>query len=201
MKIEVERITEYQKLTIIKGLYDYQYIMNNWKNHKNADFIQVYYSFYLSARGGIMRKETNQKPYFDKLRECSPNDDLIKIICDLKEKMENGSFEFSLATKLLHTINPTVPIYDSKVKEYLSMNEEVEFWWYRKKGMYGKPAKSGVTEIQKIEHDWNELNKWYSVFLLSERGKKWIEWFDLNFTDFIDISNVKKVDFIIYATH
>ena len=32
MKIEVDNITEYQKLIIVKGLYDYQYIMNNWEN-------------------------------------------------------------------------------------------------------------------------------------------------------------------------
>ena len=31
MKIDIEKITERQKLIISKGLCDYQYIMKNWK--------------------------------------------------------------------------------------------------------------------------------------------------------------------------
>ena len=38
MKIEIDNITEYQKLIIVKGLYDYQYIMNNWENVKSRFF-------------------------------------------------------------------------------------------------------------------------------------------------------------------
>lgn len=200
MKIEVERITEYQKLTIMKGLYDYQYIMNNWKN-VDDDLYRVYYTFYLSARGGVMRKETNIIPYFNKLRTISGKENVIDIICELKEEMESKSYEFSLVSKLLHTINPTMPIYDSKVREYLSMNEEVELWWYRKKGMFGNTSPRGTLEIKKIEHDWKNIQKWYSEVLISDRGKKWIDWFDANFPDFIGISNVKKIDFIIYATN
>lgn len=201
MKIEVEKITEYQKLTIVKGLYDYQYIMNNWKKVNDNDFYKVYYNFYLSARGGVMRNESNKNPYFAKLRDISLEENFIKIISELKEEMESKSYEFSLVTKLLHTKNPSMPIYDSKVREYLAMNEEVEFWWYRRKGMYGSSAKRGTSEIKKIEHDWKNLCEWYSKFLASERGKNWIKWFDTNFPEFINISNVKKVDFIIFATN
>lgn len=201
MKIEVEKITEYQKLIIEKGLYDYQYIMNNWKNVDNDDFYTVYYKFYLSARGGVMRNECNKRIYFNKLRCISSDESLIKIISDLKEEMESNSYEFSLASKLLHTKNPFVPIYDSKVREYLSMNEDVEFWWYRKQGMYGNPAPKETTEIDKIEHDWKNLCEWYADFLKSEKGKKWIEWFDVNFSEFVNISDVKKIDFIIFATN
>lgn len=201
MQIEVNKITEYQKLKIVKGLYDYQYIMNNWQNVNDNDFYIVYYDFYLSARGGIMRKVGNKNVYFDKLRNISPNEDLIKIIKDLQGEMQSKSYEFSLASKLLHTNNSQMPIYDRKVREYLSMNEDVEFWRYRHKGMYGKSAPSKISEIEKIEHDWKNLCKWYLDFIASDRGKRWIQWFDSNFPDFIKISDVKKIDFIIYATN
>lgn len=201
MKIEVDNITEYQKLIIVKGLYDYQYIMNNWENVSDDDFYKVYYNFYLSARGGIMRRDGNKVPYYKKLREISPNEDFIEVLNQLKDEMQSNSYEFSLVSKLLHTRNPVMPIYDSKVREYLSKNEEVEFWWYRNKDMYGNTAPRGTIEIEKIKHDWQELCKWYLSFQESVRCKKWIEWFDINFPEFKNISNVKKIDFIIFATN
>ena len=45
MRIDVERITPRQKLTIAKGLCEYEYIMENWKND-DTDFREVYYEFY-----------------------------------------------------------------------------------------------------------------------------------------------------------
>ena len=201
MKIEVDNITEYQKLIIVKGLYDYQYIMNNWENVSDDDFYKVYYNFYLSARGGIMRRDGNKVPYYKKLREISQNEDFVELLNQLKDEMQSNSYEFSLVSKLLHTRNPVMPIYDSKVREYLSKNEEVEFWWYRDKDMYGNSAPRGTIEIEKIKHDWQELCKWYLSFQESVRGKKWIEWFDINFPEFKNISNVKKIDFIIFATN
>ena len=201
MKIEVDNITEYQKLIIVKGLYDYQYIMNNWENVSDDDFYKVYYNFYLSARGGIMRRDGNKVPYYKKLREISPNEDFIEVLNQLKDEMQSNSYEFSLVSKLLHTRNPVMPIYDSKVREYLSKNEEVEFWWYRNKDMYGNTAPRGTIEIEQIKHDWQELCKWYLSFQESVRCKKWIEWFDINFPEFKNISNVKKIDFIIFATN
>ena len=201
MKIEVDKITEYQKLIIAKGLYDYQYIMDNWENVNNDDFYKVYYNFYLSARGGIMRIDGNKIPYYSKLREISSNEDFIEVLNQLKDEMQSNSYEFSLVSKLLHTRNPVMPIYDSKVREYLSKNEEVEFWWYRNKDMYGNSAPRGTIEIEKIKHDWQELCKWYLSFQESVRCKKWIEWFDINFPEFKNISDVKKIDFIIFATN
>lgn len=32
-------------------------------------------------------------------------------------------------------------------------------------------------------------------------GQEWIEWFDINFPTYKEINNVKKIDFIIFATN
>lgn len=197
--ININNITERQKLIIAKGLLDYQYIMQNW--HTNSDdFKKVYYDFYLKARWSVMVQKNNSEPYFNKLQSVSANADLMDIILDLKNKIITQSLEFSLCTKLLHTRNPNLPIYDSKVKEYLSMQENVEFYWHRTKGMYGKSAPRKTKEVDKIKHDWDNLCKWYNQFLSSPRGEEWIAWFDKNFPDHKNISNVKKIDFIIFAT-
>lgn len=200
MSINIEMITPRQKLIIAKGLCDYQYIMDNWEKNDD-DFRTVYYDFYLKARWAVMSKESNSQPYFRKLQTILPTDDLVDIVSDLKEEMERQSYELSLISKLLHTRNPSSPIYDSKVREYLSREENVEFWWQRKTGMSGKSAPRGTAEIAKIEHDWLALCEWYKEFLQSSRGLQWIEWFDSNFPTYKHISSVKKVDFIIFAAN
>lgn len=115
--------------------------------------------------------------------------------------MAQQSLEFSLSSKLLHTRNPNYPIYDSKVRIYLSEQENIEFWWgQRTKKMYGEPAPKNTTEENKIKHDWDNLCGWYAKFLKSQRGKSWITWFNENFPNHKNISDVKKIDFIIFAT-
>ena len=199
MSINLNEITSRQKLIMAKGLLDYQYIMDNWKNN-NQDFQEIYYEFYLKSRWAVMKNPDNQKIYFDILQSISPSENLINIINDLYNKLPNKTYEFSIATKLLHTRNPLFPIYDSKIKEYLSKNENVEFWWDRKKGMSGKAAHNKDSKIDIITHDWNNLCQWYREFLKSPRGNQWVEWFDEHFKG-NKISDVKKVDFIIFATN
>ena len=63
MRIDLEKITPRQKLTIAKGLCEYEYIMNNWQNN-DLDFREVYYEFYLKARWAVMSNPNNNIPYF-----------------------------------------------------------------------------------------------------------------------------------------
>lgn len=198
MKIVLEAITPRQKLKIIKGLYDYQYIMENWQTD-DADFQKVYFDFYLKARWAVMGKEKNSGPYFELLRSIDPEVDLMEILLDLKRKTETDSYEFSLGSKLLHTRNPSMPIYDSTVRGYLFSEEDVKFWWYIPQKISGAPR--GTPEFEKIKHDWGQLRNWYDSFLSLPRGKEWIGWFDNTFPAFSGISNIKKVDFIIYGTN
>ena len=195
--INVSSITEKQKLTIAKGLCDYNYIMNNWKKN-DADFQDVYYSFYLKARWAVMNLPGNKNPYFDKLQSIASTDEFMSILDDLKSKMAASSYEFSLCSKLLHTRNPQSPIYDSKVCDYLTNEENIDFWWHHSPKVRGASRK--LSEREKIEHDWIELNTWYNTFLSSPKGNQWIRWFDYNFPSYSSISNVKKIDFIIFAT-
>ena len=198
MKIDLHKITPKQKLVIAKGLCDYQYIMDNWRTN-DTDFQEVYYEFYLKARWAVMRNPNNLKPYFAKLQSISPEDDLMDVLRSLKNEIEKGSTELSLGSKLLHTRNPSLPIYDSKVRDYLSKNENVNFWWQIPNKESGAPR--GTSEVEKIRHDWQALHKWYDEFLPSERGQAWIIWFDQNFPNYASISDIKKVDFIIFATN
>ena len=198
MKIDINNITPRQKLKISKGLCDYQYIMDNWSKNDN-DFQEVYYQFYLKARWAVMSKQENKLPYFEMLQKISPEEPLLEVLKELRERMESGCYEFSLGSKLLHTRNPSIPIYDKNVREYLAEEEKLCFWWHRSGGGVRLPR--GVSELEKIKHDWDILCDWYEEFLRSERGKQWVEWFNISFPNYINISNVKKVDFIIFASY
>ncbi|MBR5337762.1 MAG: hypothetical protein IK152_07240 [Lachnospiraceae bacterium] len=197
-RMDICCITPRQKLIIAKGLCDYQYIMENWQVN-DKDFQEVYYEFYLKARWPVLSNATNKKVYFNKLQSVSLEEGFISILDSLYNEMENHSYEFSLTTKLLHTRDTSMPIYDSKVRDYLSKGEKVNLWWMIPN--YVSHAPRGTSEYEKIKHDWEELCKWYISFMDTERCKTWIAWFDDNFPAYVKISNVKKIDFIIFATN
>lgn len=198
MKIDINSINPMQLLTIKKGICDYEYIMNNWQVN-DSDFQNVYYSFYLSARWAVMSKPSNKKIYFEKLQSISPEDSLLDILDDLKDKIDKHSYEFSIASKLLHTRNNKSPIYDSKVRMYLSQEENVDFYWNVSHKESGAPK--GLSEKDKIIHDWYTLNNWYREFISTQRGVEWINWFNKQFPNYTNISDIKKIDFIIFATN
>ena len=90
---------------------------------------------------------------------------------------------------MLHTIDERYPIYDKKVMKYLSKNENVVLWFNKK----------SPNILEYIEHDCKELINRYKRFLKGDESKTWINWFDKEFPSFIKISQIKKIDFIIYA--
>ena len=190
MKFTLSLITEKQKLIIAKGLLDYNFIMNNWRTN-SPDFQDVYYEFYLKARWAKMANKTNQNDYF-KLMHTTTSKDLITIIKDFEKTI--GSYEFSICSKLLHTINPSSLIYDSKVRIFLTKEIGLDLW-------YNSGRKSKEQPLEKIEHDWEIICDWYNKFLKSPDGKNWIKWFDTNFPNYRSISNIKKIDSIIFATN
>ena len=66
--------------------------------------------------------------------------------------------------------------------------------------IYNLGQSKKMTKTQKIPTDWKTLIDWYDMFMKSPIGKNWIAWFDKNFPNYTSISDVKKIDFIIFAT-
>jgi hypothetical protein len=188
MKIDISKITERQILTIKNSINYYSYIQKHYQDD-DEDFRDIFTEFYLSSQG-VMRNEENRLPFFEKMHNCAANKDLIDLVKELFDELPVNKYEFSFATKLLHTVNNASPIYDSKVRIYLKKNEDVDFW------LYYRPR---VDVLGQIEHDWNLLVNWYNYFLSTEESKEWIEWFDNQFPEYKWINKVKKIDFIIFA--
>lgn len=197
-KINVNKITERQKLTIRNGINTYMFIMAH-QDEDDDDFREVYYSYYLTARSAVfakkkMNKETKKKEdnpnweaYFSLLHKTDGHESLMSIVEELQKGLVKHSLEFSFVTKLLHTKNNQVPIYDSKVRKYL-------------KEVYGETFKTEKeNSLDNIQKDWETLVNWYDRFLKSEVAKQWITWFDSTFPEGKEISAVKKIDTIIFS--
>lgn len=197
-EINFEEVNDRQKLELKKALLDYQFIMKNIDNVKNRDFQDVYYKFYLSARWAVYGNQENRTKYFEVLNNCKDETDLGKIVETLHDELNNINspkkvigYDFSVATKMLHTHHPEMPIYDSKIHNYLSKFEDVSFKWQNV-----EPDK----KVEQIKEDYQNLVDWYKKFQESDEGKNWIAWFNDNFPDLDkEISGVKKIDFIIFA--
>ena len=191
MRIDLEHISERQLLTITNGVNYYLYIQKHYNDvdERDAeDFRDVFTEFYLKAQGK-MRDPVNRVPFFETMKTCSPDKDLIELLIELHNKLDTDLYEFSFATKLLHTINNDSPIFDSKVFKYLKEEEGVNFWEYRH-------SKDG---LERARHNWPLLKNWYDSFLQTERAAEWIAWFDRQFPNAAHIAAVKKIDFLIFA--
>lgn len=212
-RIELEKITDKQKLIIRTGIYPYVYIL---KHHRDDDddFRSVYYDFYLKSRSAVFSKykyikanEDSEKKertkienpnwnyYFDLLYQSKGTESIETIVKELHDNLTSKSFEFSFASKLLHTKNSSLPIYDSKVRKYLKEAYDKEF-----------KTESKVS-YENINSDWEMLKNWYKEFLTSPEASRWIEWFDSEFAtiddkeikDIKEMSSYKKIDSIIFA--
>ena len=195
--INLGNVSKKQKMEMQIGLLQYDYIQTRFTSGvDDEDFRDVFTNFYLSSQGR-MRLPENRNPFFEKMFDCDSNQDLIQLVEYLYDHLAVDMYEFSFATKLLHTVNTQSPIYDSKVFKYLKKEERVDFWDIQvpKKDRYGNE----VSKLEKISHNWEMLNDWYSSFLPSARGISWINWFDANFPLYAHISNIKKIDFIIFS--
>lgn len=65
--------------------------------------------------------------------------------------------------------------------------------------MVGKGIEKGQTKYQQFQHDWGMIKNWYNNFIKNDqRYTQWINWFDGKFPQHKNISNVKKIDFLIF---
>lgn len=194
MPINLTSITDRQILELGRALLDYEYIQAHCSTPTNKDFQDVYYRFYLKARHTQVGQIGGSKctAYFNILGNTTGKEDLADMLKELNSKGVSEVLEFSIGSKLLHTKNTNSPIYDSKVAKYLKHEEMLDLWW-------GKALKKGQTKYQQFQHDWKMIKDWYDNFIKNDpRYKQWISWFDSKFPQHKNISNVKKIDFIIF---
>ena len=182
MEIEFDVKQVFQdRLASSMGLDKYQYIMNNVRRvniSTNADFQRTFNGFYI-----VRRNEDWRDIYyklFEEIKEGVPS--FEEIITYLYKY--TGNIEPSFSSKMLATIIPSKPIWDQYVVQNLNMRL------------------GGKSKEEKLENAivlYDNIEKWYEDFLLTSKARECIEIFDQLLPDYKHISNIKKIDSILWS--
>lgn len=169
-----------------KGLDKYRCIMalynDSFDLSKEDLFQKRFKGFYRMGR----RSEEYYKDYFrlfEQMREgkkLTIGEVLNKLYLSEKRK------ELSFASKMLATIDPKLPVWDSNVRNLLNNKYKTNF-------------KQSYKEISECVAAYNQLCNWYKIFLKSPEAKVLILEFDAHFPN-QKITIMKKIDFIFWQT-
>ncbi|OGD31503.1 hypothetical protein A3C91_01310 [Candidatus Azambacteria bacterium RIFCSPHIGHO2_02_FULL_52_12] len=169
---------------------DYFSIKNGFQDGNFAgDFKSDFCNFYiLNGPGGM--NNIQQKKFFELLSEKER--DLIKILESLYGIPGYGNQRrlfLSFGTKLLHTINETLPIYDGNVAKVLGLSNQ-------------NYPDSREARIQNRVDIYNELKKRFDVLLENSDIRAYLDDIrrKLN-TEYKQISNAKLLDSSLWALY
>lgn len=159
---------------IISDLYRYD--VSQDKDYKK-NFVAYY---------KVRRDKDWLDKYFKYLQDNKQNKSLtFEEVFDFLSSIEHNTKygkkcteEVSFSSKLLATINPEYPIWDSRVIKFLEISV----------------PKNSLDKKKAIIEAYQRLKESIEKFINTDEGKKCIEEFDARFSDYKDISKVKKID-------
>ncbi len=128
---------------------------------RNSDFYKMYYDF-------LENNKTNKKIEFKEILEYF--------------KIHLSRFEPSFSSKILSTINPDMPIWDSFVIKNI---------WFK------APSQTSKNRFNETIYLYEKMRYIYQIILKSEKGRDMINLFDLNIPNSW-ITDIKKIDFILW---
>ena len=170
------------KPVLTQGLEKYKYIMNAVHTtdvSTDIEFQNCYRDFYQLRR---FYSDEFAKKYFNLMESFKVMPEVSFQMAFEQVKNIQGTDEISFSSKLAHTLNPDIPVWDSVVT-----NKH-----------FGIKAPTGTKEReQKIFERYRLYCEKYFEYLKSEEGQMLVAMFDETFPD-AGISDVKKIDFILW---
>lgn len=147
----------------------------------DCDFQREFNYFYKLRRNAEWRKE-----FYRLFEDCKSMKDISfeRILYTLYER--TGNIEASFSSKLLATLNPDMPIWDSIVLSRFGL----------------KPSTSTNKKIR-LENTvaiYQAIVNWYQDFLQTPDVQEFLSGFNEAFPEFSMISATKKVDFILWGS-
>ncbi|MCX6720336.1 MAG: hypothetical protein NTW11_00835 [Candidatus Staskawiczbacteria bacterium] len=166
----------------------YLFLKNEYKkgNIKNNTLFQfVFRSFYRLDNAGLSDEIKNH--YFELMAEGKNNlEDILLELYEFKNSKNQKTIQFSFATKLLHTLDNSKPIFDAEVSRVFHKSRQ---------------GKTKDEKIKSCVSIYEFLKSAYSDLLQDEKIKKIILKFrsDFNVEDKNEMSDTKVLDFIIWS--
>jgi hypothetical protein len=172
------------KTEMCKGLWKYLCIMGTLHHTnvaKDKYFQRLYNDFYVVRS----REKEWYTAYFTFMQNHKDNVSLTfeETLCHLYNK--TGRVEASFSSKLLATVNPQMPIWDT----YVLRNTRI--------AAPKTAQKDRDKQLQESIDVYNLLIGWYNDHLKTKDGKFMVERFDKTYRD-NHLTDVKKVDFILW---
>ena len=188
VKIDTALFTPFMKVQLKIALERYLYLMSEFQSFKNRkydsndDFVIEYSDYYaLNAALKDFTKPIVKELYFDLLINPTSNDpvSLAETFAKLaKKKGITIGNHLSFCSKICHTNDPNIPIYDSRILEYLK-------------------------SVYRIKGSYKDINNWYfstNPAIKADR-QALLNWFRINFASFQSVSDVKALDTMIFIWH
>ncbi|RYF85774.1 MAG: hypothetical protein EOO00_13840 [Chitinophagaceae bacterium] len=134
-----------------------------YRVRRNEEFCNLYF-------GLLERNKTNKSFSFM---------DVLSELCPL------GKLEASFSSKLIATINPEMPVWDTEVLKHMNGELEIDV--------------HSEDRIQAAGAKYAAMINWYQMKVHSSEGKTIVAEFDRRFPA-SGISDVKKIDLVLWQT-
>ncbi len=134
----------------------------------------------------VRRDAAWRKAYFDLMAKYLGGKPTFDVVLD-EMYAKTGRVEASFASKLVATLDNTKPIWDSKVLANLWCKNAIKTYW--------SPEKR-LAESKDLYH---ELDRAFTEVSGTSGGKDSVAAFDSAFPAYKDISDMKKLDFLVWA--
>ena len=183
-----------------KAIRDFHISVGKYKTIMNPATPPLVFEKTFTAFYRLRLSTTEKVIFFREMRSCKPSNPIV--FADYLQSHGVSKFQFSFATKAVHTYNPNSPIYDSRVADYLKKYEGCSgirlHAAMRREPATKKSRFDPVADRLRVINNWSIIKGWYASFKTDPRYAQWISWFDCEFGS-NTITDTKKIDFIIWA--
>lgn len=167
---------------IEKGLKQYLWLQSKMKTsshfHEDVDFRRKYNHFYKVRRGLVWRNT------FYKLMAQAKKEHLQFHTVLESLRQATGRYEASFASKLVATLDTSMPVIDSVVLKNLKMR---------------LPSATASDRAAKISKLHKNLSTCFSNFLQTENGRYLVLEFNLKYPS-AEITEIKMLDLVLWQT-
>ena len=180
LKLDAKHLLE-DRLASSLGLDRYAFILKRAQEadvSKDEEFQRVYNAFYRVRKNAAWRAQ-----YYAFFKEVKNHNldyrDILRYLY-----MASGNVEASFASKMAATLNPESPIIDQYVLQNLGISITGT----------GKEAR-----LKSALQAYTQLRAWYGEYLSTQEAKDNIAMFDKMLPSYTWISDVKKIDYLLWA--
>lgn len=144
----------------------------------DVPFQRAYNGFYRVQR----RTSSWYTAYYSLMEHLKGSTPTFDGVLDLMYEA-TGRYEPSFSSKLVATLNPNKPVWDTHVLR--NINQKA-------------PAYSSPKKIQGAKTCYENMENWYQTFLASKQSADWIERFNVLIPEHGKLTDLKKVDLILW---